>query len=68
MANGGGVVGRAGALVERLGVIVGKGAVPVGKSGAPVDRVVLVEVLGNGGNELVLPPKGGLACLYRSYG
>lgn len=64
MANGVGVVGRAGALVGKLGVLVGKVAVPVGKGGAAVDRGVLVEVLGNGGNELVLLPKGGLACLY----
>lgn len=68
MANGAGVVGRASALVEKLGVLVGKDAVPVGKDGAPVDRGVLVWVPGNGGNELVLLPKGGLACLYRSYG
>lgn len=64
MANGVSVVGRAGALVGKLGVLVGKVAVPVGKGGAAVDRAVLVEVLGNGGNELVLLPKGGLACLY----
>lgn len=68
MANGAGAVGRAGALLEELGVLVGKDLVPVGKGGAAVDRGVLVEVLGNGGNELVLLRKGGLACLYRSYG
>lgn len=68
VANGAGVVGRVGALVEKLGVLVGKDPVPVGKGGAAVDRGVLVEALGNGGNELVLLPKGGLACLYRPYG
>lgn len=57
VANGVGVVGRAGALVGKLGVLVGKGAVPVGKGGAAVNRGVLAEALGNGGNELVLLPK-----------
>lgn len=72
VANGTGVVGMAGALVDKFGVLVGKEPVPVGKGGAAVDNSgVLVEVAvpGNGGNELVLlPPKGGLACLYWSYG
>lgn len=57
MANGAGFVGKTVALAEKLGVLVGKDAVPVGKSGASVDLGVLVEVLGNGGNELVLLPK-----------
>lgn len=57
MANGAGFVGKAVALTEKLGVLVGKYAVPVGKGGATVDRGVLVEVMGNGGNELVLLPK-----------
>lgn len=68
VANGVGVVGRAGALVGKLGVLVGKDPVPVGKGGAAGDRSVLVEVLGKCGNELLLLPKGGLACSYRSYG